>query len=77
MERQAKYKPQATVKEFHVTSRVSVKIREEFYTFEYSETRFIDSPEKINMDKETMSAWDFAHSQVDKQVKEVIELNKK
>lgn len=72
-----KYTPKSIVKEFHVTSRASVKIDNEFYTFEYSETRYLDSPEEVNMDKETTNAWDYAHSQVDKQVREIVELGKK
>lgn len=77
MGRPPKYVPQAKTKEFHVTSRVSAKIGDEFYTFEYCETRCLDNPDTVNMDKETAAAWEYAHLQVDAQVREVLNLNKK
>ena len=62
------------------TSRVSVKLNESFYTFEFQEERAfpIDLVEEgqINFEKEKEMLWDEVHSQVDKQVSDIVSMLK-
>ncbi len=57
-------------------SRVSVKIKDTFYTFEYAERRDFPIEEDINFEKERELLWEECHSQVDNQVHDIINYNK-
>lgn len=56
------------------TSRISTKINDTFYTFEYSEERLLE--ENDDVESERSKLWDTCHSQVDAQVEEVVDLVK-
>ena len=63
--------------EIFASSRASVKVKETFYTFEYSEKRSVDLP--YNMDESALddakaNLWLTVHAQVDKQVEEVFSM---
>lgn len=68
-----KYISKAIPIEITASSRVSVKIKETYYTFEFSEKRAIENYEEVDMDKERQELWDTCHSEVDKQVKEILD----
>jgi len=51
-------------------SRVSVKIKETFYTFEFVERREV--PEDVNLPVEREALWSDVHEEVDKQVEDVV-----
>ena len=51
-------------------SRVSVKIKETFYTFEFVERREV--PEDANLSVEREALWRDVHEEVDKQVEDVV-----
>jgi hypothetical protein len=57
-----------------------VKLNESFYTFEFQEERAfpIDLVEEgqINFEKEKEMLWDEVHSQVDKQVSDIVSMLK-
>ena len=57
------------------TSRVSVKINDSFYTFEWCEERVLE-PED-NIEEERAKLWDTCHGEVDTQVEDVVNLLKK
>ena len=80
MTKQIEYFSQAVPTLIRATSRVSVKLNESFYTFEFQEERAfpIDLVEEgqINFDKEKEMLWDEVHSQVDKQVSDVVSMLK-
>jgi hypothetical protein len=60
-------------KEITCSSRISVKIKETFYTFEYSETRGLPRGNvNIDLQAEKEMLWEDCHAEVDKQVKELI-----
>lgn len=80
MAKQKEYFSQAVPTLIRATSRVSVKLNESFYTFEFQEERAfpIDLVEEgqINFEKEKEMLWDEVHSQVDKQVSDVVSMLK-
>lgn len=65
----------ARTKEISATSRVSVKIKDNFYTVEYAETKTVPADSNIELERDYL--WDTVHKQVDLQVKEIIELSRK
>ena len=71
------YESQAIPTSITATSRISVKIHDTFYTFEFVEERafpidLVDEG-KIDFIKEKEMLWDEVHSQVDRQVQDVVE----
>ena len=80
MAKQREYFSQAVPTLIRATSRVSVKLNESFYTFEFQEERAfpIDLVEEgqINFDKEKEMLWDEVHSQVDTQVSDIVSMLK-
>lgn len=80
MAERREYFSQAVPTLIRATSRVSVKLDESFYTFEFQEERAfpIDLVEEgqINFEKEKEMLWDEVHSQVDKQVSDIVSMLK-
>jgi len=77
---QSEYQSQAVPTVIRANSRISVKINETFYTFEFMEERQfpIDLVEEDTIDfaKEKEMLWDEVHAQVDKQVQDVVDMLK-
>lgn len=74
------YESQAVTTSIQAHSRISVKLNDTFYTFEFVEHRefpvdLIDES-KIDLNKEREILWDTVHAQVDKQVQDVVEMLK-
>lgn len=80
MAKQREYFSQAVPTLIRATSRVSVKLNESFYTFEFLEERAFPiglvEEGQINFEKEKEMLWDEVHSQVDKQVSDVVSMLK-
>ena len=74
------YESQAVTTSIQAHSRISVKLHETFYTFEFMEERQfpIDLMDEGTIDfaKEKELLWDEVHAQVDKQVQVVVEMLK-
>ena len=74
------YESQAVTTSIQAHSRISVKLQETFYTFEFMEERQfpIDLMDEGTIDfaKEKELLWDEVHAQVDKQVQDVVEMLK-
>ena len=77
---QSEYQSQAVPTVIRANSRISVKLQETFYTFEFMEERQfpIDLVEEGTIDfaKEKEMLWDEVHAQVDKQVQDVVDMLK-
>ncbi len=77
---QTEYQSQAVPTVIRANSRISVKINETFYTFEFMEERQfpIDLVDEGTIDfaKEKEMLWDEVHAQVDKQVQDVVDMLK-
>ena len=57
------------------TSRISAKIRDTFYTFEYSEERQIEEGEDLESARADL--WETCNAEVDAQVTDVMDMYKK
>ena len=57
------------------TSRISTKIRETFYTFEYCEERQIEDGDDVANEREKL--WEVCNAEVDNQVEETLAMYKK
>lgn len=68
------YESKGAVVSIEAHSRISVKIKDTFYTFEFVEKReFPKVIDGLDLEKERELLWDNVHLQVDKQVKEVVD----
>jgi hypothetical protein len=84
MEKRKVGRPKKQVEVFEVprtamvqaTSRVSAKIKESFYTFEFSEQLVFDSNKNYNLEQEKEDLWNRVHEQVDKQLDEIFSMQK-
>ena len=70
--RTTKYESKATVTTISAVSRASIKIRDNFYTLEYGESRSI--PEDADVEKERALLWETVNKECDNQVQEVLEM---
>lgn len=57
------------------TSRISTKVRDTFYTFEYCEERQIE--ENDDLEKERADLWEACNAEVDAQVEDVMDMYQK
>ena len=51
---------------------MAVKIRDNFYTIEYTEERSVPSGMEIDLEEEKMKLFDSVNSTVDKQVEDIV-----
>lgn len=74
------YESQAVTTSIEAHSRISVKLNDTFYTFEFIEKRELPvdliNEDKIDLIKERELLWDEVHVQVDKQVQDVVQMLK-
>lgn len=54
------------------TSRVAIKIRDNFYTVEYSEERNVPTDTEVDMDFERNILWDDVNKIVDEQCAQIL-----
>lgn len=65
------YKSKAKIKTIKFASRASVKLRDNFYTFEYGEERQIDNLDDVDISKEIQALTDYCNNVVDNQIEEI------
>lgn len=63
----------AVVKVIKATSKISTKIKDNYFTFEYGEERTV-SPD-CNLEKARQQLWDDVNYQVDQQIEEIWKLH--
>lgn len=61
------YEPKAVISKIQATSRMSLKIHDNFFTIEYSEERVIPDVDGVDIDKERETLWDAVNNEVDNQ----------
>lgn len=66
------YESKAKVTKITATSRVALKVKDNFYTVEYSEERTIPDVEDINIDAERRLLFDDVNAIVDEQAEDII-----
>ena len=67
------YESKATVTKISGVSRIAIKIRDNYYTVEYSEERSIPDVEEIDLDAERSILFDDINKIVDDQATEIIQ----
>lgn len=68
----AEYTSKAIVTEITATSRVAIKVRDNFYTVEYSEKRAIPDVEGIDVEAERIALFDAVNGIVDEQANDIL-----
>lgn len=66
------YESKAKVTEINATSRVAIKIRDNYYTVEYSEKRSIPEVEGVDIEAERGLLWNDVNATVDNQANEIL-----
>lgn len=66
------YQSKATISSIRATSRASIKMRDNFYTVEYSEERTLPTDIEYDIDKEREILWNTVNDEVDKQIEDII-----
>ena len=68
------YVSKASVTEISATSRVAIKVRDNFYTVEYTEKRAVPDVEGIDIDAERLALFDAVNGVVDAQAEDIIRM---
>jgi len=74
MSNDTKYESQAKITTIRATSRASVKVRDNYFTVEYSEERVIPEIEGVNIEEERKILWDVVNGECDNQILDIKEL---
>ena len=72
MSNDTKYTQKAITTQIRATSRASVKVRDNFYTVEYSEERVIPDIDGVNLEEEKCLLWADVNAEVDNQIEDII-----
>ena len=68
------YVSKAVVTEISATSRVAIKVRDNFYTVEYTEKRAVPDVEGIDIEAERLALFDAVNGIVDAQADDIIRM---
>lgn len=66
------YEAKATTTKITATSRIAIKVRDNFYTIEYSEERAVQPVDGLDLEKERQSLFDDVNNIVDQQAEDII-----
>ena len=66
------YESRAKVTKISATSRVAIKVRDNFYTVEYSEERSIPDVDGVDMEQERLALFDACNQIVDSQCDDIL-----
>lgn len=61
----------ATTTKISATSRCSVKVKDSFFTVEYTEERSIPDVEGVDLEEERKDLWDTVNAECDNQTEEI------
>ena len=68
------YMPKAVTTEISATSRVAIKVRDNFYTIEYTEKRAVPDIEGVDIQAEREALFDAVNYIVDTQADDIIRM---
>lgn len=71
------YESKAKITMISGTSKATVQINNNYYSFSYSEERQLPEEESVNIAQERELLWDTLNSEVDKQVEQIVKCYKK
>ena len=72
MSNDTNYESKAITTQIRATSRASVKVRDNYYTVEYTEERTIPQVDDVDIAKEREILWDCVNNEVDNQIEDII-----
>lgn len=72
MSNDTNYESKAITTQISATSRASVKVRDNYYTVEYTEERTIPQIDDVDIAKEREILWDCVNNEVDNQIEDII-----
>ena len=72
MSNDTNYESKAVTTQIRATSRASVKIRDNYYTVEYTEERTIPQVDGVDLEEERKALWDDVNAECDNQIAEII-----
>ena len=61
------YEPKAQITKIQATSRMSLHVKENYFTIEYSEERSIPDVDGVDINKEREALWEVVNGQCDDQ----------
>lgn len=67
------YESKAKVTEISATSRIAIKIRDNYYTVEYSEKRVVPDTDDVDINAERTILWDDVNAVVDDQASQIMQ----
>ena len=70
--KKAEYVSKAVTTKIAISSRASVKVRESYYTVEYTEERAISDVTGVDIDQERKLLWDTCNGEVDNQIEDIL-----
>ena len=73
MSNDTNYQSKAITTQIRATSRASVKVRDSYYTVEYTEERTIPQVDGVNLVEERQILWDTVNDEVDAQIQEIVQ----
>lgn len=66
------YVSKAKISSIKATSRASIKIKDSYYTIEYSEERIIPDIKDVDINKERELLWDTCNAECDSQIEDIL-----
>lgn len=72
MSNDTNYQSKAITTQIKATSRASVKIRDNYYTVEYTEERTIPQVDGVDLEQERKLLWDTVNAECDNQIEDII-----
>ena len=67
------YESKAIITKITATSRASIKIKDSYFTVEYSEEHTIPDIEGVSIKDERQVLWDIVNAEVDAQIQDIIQ----
>ena len=67
-----KYESKATVTKISATSRVAIRLKDNYYTVEYSEERMIPDIDGVILEEERTALFDAVNAVVDAQAEDIV-----
>lgn len=75
--RKKQYEQKTISSTIKATSRASVKIKDSYYTVEYSEERIIPDVDGVDISQERKLLWDTVNAETDGQIEDILKTFKK
>ena len=61
------YEPKAIISKITATSRMSLKVKDNYFTMEYTEERVIPDIEGVDIEQEKVALWNAVNTEVENQ----------